>query len=103
MHHSILILACFCLVVMLFWKKTKITSAVFFHTAFVGVIVSISGENHNFPEIYQLTKTQEEYEIAEFHRMWETTQIFMIPVLAIWNYQWWFVGKEKERVFSHNI
>lgn len=88
---------------LLFWQKTKITLPIFLHTVFVGFLIAISFATDNLEVYHPTHHTDENFQLHEFNYMTTITQFFSIPLLCIWNYQWWFIGKEREKIFSHNI
>lgn len=89
--------------VLLFWRKNNITITTLIHTVIVGILVSIAWENHNLLQEYELIIELSEHLNLRFDYMKNLVIGFTLPVLAIWHYQWWFIGKEKDKLFSHNI
>lgn len=103
MNNPFIILIAFPFMVMLFWKNYKINTFTFLHTIIVGIIIANAWETHNFLQRYEWIFTMEEFFRERFYVMLDLVFAFIVPLLAIWNYQWWFIGKEKDRLFSHSL
>lgn len=103
MNNPFIILIALPFMVMLFWKKQSINTFIFLHTVIVGIVVAGAWETHNVLGEYELIIELQDYLSLRFGNMYDLVFDFSLSLLIIWNYQWWFIGKEKERLFSHNI
>lgn len=90
----------YCFIFLLFWKKAKINVLVLTHGICVGVLTAICCTTNNFLDVYEVNSL-EALDKHEFDYMQTVTEKFAMPLLTLWIYQWWFVGKERDRQFHY--
>lgn len=88
----------YCFIFLLFWKKYKINIVIVAHGIFVGILIAVCCVTNNFLEVYEVNSLTE-LDKHEFSYMQTVTEKFIAPILVLWTYQWWLVGKERDKQF----
>lgn len=102
MSPLLILLISYCFVALLFWKKAQITILVFFHSIFVGILIANADFTSDVFAVFEVVANNE-LEVIKFDYMQAIAICFTIPISMIWFYQWWFVGKQREKLFSHSV
>lgn len=88
---------CFCLYTMLFWRKKRVNTLTFAHLILVMGIL-IGAYNTSDYHIFRETPSQRDIDLANYEDFMLMLEIALIPfLLGIWKYQWWHVGKARDK------
>ncbi|MDO4427199.1 MAG: hypothetical protein Q4B88_03630 [Moraxella sp.] len=88
---------CFCLYAMLFWRKKRVGTLTFAHLILVMSLL-IGAYNTSDYHIFMKTQSQYEIDLANYDDFMSMLAMALIPfLLGIWKYQWWHIGKARDK------
>lgn len=86
-----------CLYVMLFWRKKRVSFVTFLHIILVTALFTAAFNTSDLAIVYNITD-QHEIDRINYNDFIGLIQLFTGSfALSIWTYQWWYVGKAREK------
>lgn len=86
-----------CLYVMLFWRKKRVSFVTFLHIILVTALFTAAFNTSDFAIAHNITD-RHELDHINYNDFVSMTQLFTSSfALSIWTYQWWHVGKAREK------
>lgn len=87
---------CLCLYVMLFWRKKRINLLIFCHTILVMSLLTGAWNVSDFHDVHNITD-RHEIDIINYYDFMDFLHYTIPPFAFIWLYEWWHIGKAREK------